>query len=385
MGSNQSEGPAGKGENRWTGSGPTFFSRDVNRNALNDSAYGKISTVRFRAQGTARARDFSLRLAGRVQPGLRSSARQTASARLNLDLLRSFFSIAEFGSLSKAAEQLHVSQSTLTRQVQTLETEIGGQLLERGHSGVALTAAGHALLNGMRPVVAKADLAISEARKLARGQSASIRIGYLMSAAAEYLNPALAALRKSHPETKVRLVDLSAGEQIAALRRGDLDVVVLANTNEAIAREFFVRRIATLPAVVALPETHALAASDDIALADLRRELFVGADSDDIPGYNSWIIQLCRRAGFRPKLVENATSLSHHLSTVVAENAVAVLPVLVSKLKVPGVVFRPLRSPPVKCELQVAWQRGKIAEPVRDLVNLLTKKAGAAATEPRLP
>lgn len=294
---------------------------------------------------------------------------------MNLDLLRSFFAIAEFGSLSKAAEQLHVSQSTLTRQVQGLETEIGGQLLERGHSGVALTAAGHVLLEGMRPVVARADIVVSEARKLALGQSASLRIGYLMSAAGEYLNPALAALRRSHPETKVRLVDLSPGEQITALRRGELDVVVLGNINPAVAREFFVRRIATLPVVVAVPETHALALADGIALADLRRELFVGANPDDVPGFNSWIIQLCRRAGFRPKIVENADGLTQTLSLLVAENAVTLLPGLVSKFKVPGVTFRPLRSPPVKWELQVAWQRGKITEPVRDLVNLLTKKA----------
>ena len=294
---------------------------------------------------------------------------------MNLDLLRSFFATAEFGSLSKAAEQLHVSQSTLTRQVQALETEIGGQLLERGHSGVALTAAGHALLEGMRPVVARSDIVVSEVRKLARGQSASLRIGYIMSAAGEYLNPALAALRRSHPETKVRLVDLSPGEQISALRRGELDVVLLGNINATIGREFFVRRIATLPVVVALPETHALAAGADIALADLRREVFVGANPEDIPGFNSWIIQLCRRAGFRPKIVENANGLTHTLSLLVAENAVTLLPGLVSKFKVPGVTFRPLRSPAVKWDLQVAWQRGKIAEPVRDLVNLLTKKS----------
>src|SRR3954470_13530940 len=113
-------------------------------------------------------------------------------ANVNLDLLRSFFAISEFGSMSKAAEQLHVSQSTLTRQMQTLETEVGGQLMERGHSGVALTAAGHALLEGMRAVVAKADVVVAEARKLALGQSASLRIGYITSAAGEYLNPALA-------------------------------------------------------------------------------------------------------------------------------------------------------------------------------------------------
>ena len=302
---------------------------------------------------------------------------------VNLDLLRSFFAISEFGSLSKAAEQLHVSQSTLTRQAQALETEIGGQLLERGHSGVALTAAGHALLEGMRPVVARADIVISEARKLARGQSASVRIGYLMSAAGEYLNPALASLRRSHPQTKVMLVDLSPGDQIAALRRGELDVVILGNINAAISREFFVRRIATLPVMFALPETHSLAAEEGIALADLRREVFVGADPDQIPGFNNWIIQLCRRAGFRPKIVEIANGLTHTLSLLVAENAFTLLPGLVSKFKVPGVTFRPLRSPAVKWDLQVAWQRGKIVEPVRELVDLLTRKSRVAVTDSR--
>lgn len=293
---------------------------------------------------------------------------------MNLDLLRSFFAISEFGSMSKAAEQLHVSQSTLTRQMQTLEAEIGGRLLERSPSGVALTAAGHALLEGMRPVVAKADIVVSETRKLALGRSASVRIGYLMSAASDYLNPAIASLRRSHPETKVHLVDLSPGEQIAALRRGELDVVVLGSLNAAISREFFVRRIETFPVVVALPENHALAAEEGIALADLKKEMFVGADPDDLPGFNNWMIQLCRTAGFRPKIVENSESLTHTLSLLVAENAVTLLPALMEKFNVPGVAFRPLRGTKVKWDLQVAWHRGKITEPVRELVNLLTNR-----------
>lgn len=302
---------------------------------------------------------------------------------MNLDLLRSFFAITEFGSMSKAAEQLHVSQSTLTRQMQTLEAEIGGPLLERGHSGVALTAAGHALLDGMRPVVARADIVTSEARKLARGQSASVRIGYIMSAAGEYLNPALGALRRSHPDTKIHLVDLSPGDQIAALRRGELDVVVLGNINAAIPREFFVRRIATFPVVVALPETHPLAAGEEVALADLRKEMFVGANPDEIPGFNNWLVQLCRRGGFRPRIVENADSVTQTLSLLVAENAVALLPALVQRFQVPGVAFRPLDGSPVKWDLQVAWQRGKITAPVRELVSVLTK--GRPAGSPPRP
>lgn len=305
---------------------------------------------------------------------MRRLCRRAAFEAVNLDLLRSFFAISEFGSLSRAAEQLHLSQSTLTRQVQSLETEMGGQLMERGHRGVALTAAGHALLEGMRPVVARADIVVAETRRLARGQTSSLRVGYLMSAAGDYLNPALAALRRSRPHTKIRLVDLSPGDQVAALRGGGLDVAVLGNVNAAVAREFFVRRIATLDVVVALPETHELAEGDEIFLRDLRREAFVGADPEDIPGFNNWMIQLCRRAKFRPKIVENADSLTHALSLLVAENAVMLMPSLVSKFKVPGVTFRPLGGATVKWDLQVAWQRGKIAEPVKELVDLLTKK-----------
>ena len=155
---------------------------------------------------------------------------------MNLDLLKTFVAIAESGSLSRTAEGWRVAQSTLTRQVQALEAEIGGRLLERSHRGVALTAAGQALLAGIRPLVGQLDAAVAEARKLARGQSGSVRIGYVMSAATEYLNPALAVLRAKHPEVKVKLVDLSPGEQIAGLRKGELDVALVGLADASLAR-----------------------------------------------------------------------------------------------------------------------------------------------------
>ena len=65
---------------------------------------------------------------------------------MNVDLLRSFFAMAGHGSLNQAAVRLHVSQSTLTRQLRTLEQAVGGSLFERSPGGVALTATGHALL-----------------------------------------------------------------------------------------------------------------------------------------------------------------------------------------------------------------------------------------------
>lgn len=290
---------------------------------------------------------------------------------MNLDLLRSFFAIVEHGSLNRAAERLHVSQSTLTRQMQSLEQEVGGQLLERSTSGVAITAAGHALAEGMRPVLVSFDAALATARARARGRSALLRIGYLMSLAGEYLHPALATLRKDHPEVDVKLLDLSPGEQIAALRAGEIDLALVGQCGRDVAKEFFVRRLATFPVCAVLAASHSLAGREAVKLAELKGELFVGAHERDLPGHNAWITQLCRRAGFRPRFVLEAESLVHGFATVVTEGAVDLQPEYTRKAAGSGVVFVPLRDKNVTWDLYVAWQRGKISSPIRVILDAL--------------
>jgi len=293
---------------------------------------------------------------------------------VNLDLLRSFFAIVEQGSLNKAADRLRVSQSTLTRQMQALEQEAGGPLLERSPGGVALTAAGHALLEGTRPLLAKFDAVLAGVRQRARGQSAELRIGYLMSAAADYLNPALAALRKAHPEVKVKMRDLSPGEQIAALRAGEIDVALVGYAGTFLEKEFYVKNIAMLPVLVAMAEDNPLAKLASVKPADLRKAVFVGAAEADMPGHNQWVSRLCKRAGFRARFVQDADSLTHALSLSVTEGAISLQPDYAGKTTVPGVVFRPLRDKAATCPLMVAWQRGKASAPVRTLVEALTAK-----------
>src|SRR6188508_2076465 len=88
--------------------------------------------------------------------------------------LRYFIAVAERGSVSQAAVDLHISQSALSETLRKLETELGVDLLERSSRGVALTSAGDALLAGARDAIERFDAALAAAR----GQTGRLRVGF---------------------------------------------------------------------------------------------------------------------------------------------------------------------------------------------------------------
>jgi DNA-binding transcriptional LysR family regulator len=114
-----------------------------------------------------------------------------------------------------------------------------------------------------------------------------------------------------------------------------------------------------------------LAKHASLKLSDLRHELFIGVSERDMPGHNHWITQLCRRAHFRPRFVVEAESLTHGLASIVSEGAIDLLPEYATKTAVPDIAYRPLRDTAASCELLVAWQRGKLSEPVRAMLETL--------------
>src|SRR5215470_3112088 len=98
-----------------------------------------------------------------------------------------------------------MSQPSLTRQIQLLEHDLGGRVLERTSVGVRPTSEGHALAEKARALLGYYDSTVAEARRIVRGETEQLRIGYLASAGKEYLGSALAALRQAHPKVKVKM------------------------------------------------------------------------------------------------------------------------------------------------------------------------------------
>ena len=296
-----------------------------------------------------------------------------------ITLLRSFFAVVEEGSLHRAAARLRLSQPARARQMQALEHELGCKLLERSSTGVSPTAAGHALIEKMRPMLARYDEALSAVRRLARGESAQVRIGYLASMTQDFLKPALAAFQKAHPTVKVQLRDLSPGEQITALGEGAIDLAITGQEGSSLGRDFYARKLATLPLVAVVPADHRLASRSHLALAELRGERFVGTPERELPGRTRWLTRLCRQCGgFRPKFIQEAESLAHGLELVVNEEAVLLAPAYLRGCPSAGIAMVPVSDAAAAWDFWVAWQRGRTGPALRTLLDALSEAVKAA-------
>ena len=295
-----------------------------------------------------------------------------------LEKIRLFLVVLEEGSLRRAAGRLRISQSALTRQMQSLEHELGGRVLERTSVGVRPTVGGHDLAERAKTLLADYDSTMAEVRRLVRGESERLRIGYIASAVKEYLGPALAVLRRAYPRLKVKMLDQTPGEMIIALRQGKIDLALTLHGIDLLSRDFYARKLATVRSLVALPVSHRFATESQVFLSQLKGETFVQGSDDVVPGYTRRIIRFCRKyGGFRPRLVsiDVAFCLAESLAVAANEDAISIQPAFISHLNVPNVVMVPIADAGATWDLFVIWQRGKIASPLRTLLSELNLKS----------
>ncbi len=288
-----------------------------------------------------------------------------------IERFRALLIVIEEGSVNRAAVRLRITQPALSRQMKALEDDLGGRLLERETSGVKPTGLGHALVKSMRPVLDAYDAALAEVRRQSRGERSELRVGYLTSAAQSVLTPALAQLRKTHPDLKLKLHDMSPREQIDALRAGKLDLALIGQEGAVAAREFYSHKLWSLGVCAALADSDPFAGRKSIAIKELKTRDFIGIDEDQMPGRNRWMVGLCRAAGFKPRFAVVTDGITHVLSQVVSESAVTLLPEYFLEFKHPGVVFVPVSDAKARWDFIVLWQRGKTPATTHALVEAL--------------
>lgn len=189
--------------------------------------------------------------------------------------LRYFLAVAEELHFTRAAERVYVSQPALSKQIRALERQLGVELFRRDRRGVALTAAGTALLPHARRVLEGWEEAATVVERARAARRSTLVVGMSTSPGRGGLLPAIRSrFTAAHPDAAVRLRQVGWEDPTAGLAGGEADVAfVWLPLPDAGRYDWTV--VAEEPRLVALPETHPLAARTDLTLADLADEPFL--------------------------------------------------------------------------------------------------------------
>ena len=251
---------------------------------------------------------------------------------MTLDQLRYFIHVAGTGSFSQSAGALGISQPSLSRHIQQLEGALGAALFDRYHRPMVLTDAGQFFLEHCQKHVHALDEAITLTRHFHHAPaSGQFSIGFVASILYGLLPEFVSALKQRCPALDVRLIELSANEQIDALKAGEID----AGFGRFLCADSFIRQIFLRHErfVVALPISHPLAqrAPDvGISFKELMDETLILYHRTPLPsldGHGSdQLLHLFAQRNLHPTRTAQARDLQIALGLVSAGEGVTLVP-----------------------------------------------------------
>lgn len=186
-----------------------------------------------------------------------------------LKQLRYFQSVVRLNSFSEAAEENFISQSAISQQVQALERELGFQLLERKNRGFTLTPAGEYFYQKSLILTADYERMCSEAAKIAKGDRASLKIGYLRCYTGGEFHRALELFSEKHLDVDVSVTYGNHEELYAMLRSEGVDLI-LNDQRRAFSGEYVNLLLTTRESYVEVPARSPLAQLSRITPAELK-------------------------------------------------------------------------------------------------------------------
>lgn len=208
-----------------------------------------------------------------------------------------FLRVAADRSLTSAATALGYTQSAVSRQVQSLEAELGVALFDRLPRGVRLTEAGRVLLPHAEAVRDRLAAARAELDALRTLDGGLLRVGAFPTADAALVPRTLAAFHTLHPRVSVARTEGSSGKHLRLLAAGDLDVAVVSDTAGRNLAGCTLHHLLDEPMYVALPEGHLLAGRRELRLADLADEEWVAGSTQP----KDTLMRPAAESGFRPR------------------------------------------------------------------------------------
>lgn len=243
---------------------------------------------------------------------------------MDLRQLRAFVAVARERNFTRAAEQLHMAQPPLSRQIRQLEDELGVQLLLRSRP-VRLTDAGRLFHEEALQILGRVEQVKESARRMAHAERRVVTLGFVASTLYGGLPHVVRRLRQQRPDVDVRLLEMMSVHQVEALQTGRIDIGFgrIRTDDDSVERQ--VLREERL--VVAIPPSHPLAAVPaSMRLAGLAGQRLILYPSTPRPSFADEVLSMVRDQGLHPESLQEVRELQTALGLVAAEVGVCVVP-----------------------------------------------------------
>ena len=189
---------------------------------------------------------------------------------MELRHLRYFVSLADCLSFTRAAERVHVTQSTLSHQIRQLEDEVGQPLFDRIGKKVVTTEAGELFLGFATRALKEVDLGLAMLKPGASGLTGQVRIGATHTFNIGLIPECVALFLARHPTVQVRVEELPAEQIGAKLHAGDLDIGIAYRPNGP--TDLWFEPLYNEEMVLVVSDTHPLAGRKRIRMVELHRQ-----------------------------------------------------------------------------------------------------------------
>ena len=247
---------------------------------------------------------------------------------MNLDQLQSFVTVAQLGNFTRAAEQLHLAQPSLSRQIASLETDLGAELFHRARGGSTLTTAGESLLPLARRMLADAESVRRELGELAGLRRGRVRLGATPTLCISLVAEVLSTFHGSYPEIELHVSEKGSLRLLDELAAGELDLALITTSDVMSSDRFVVTPLLEEEVVVISSASSApITARDAISLeavAELPQVLF--SSTYDL---RSATDAAFRAAALTPNVVLEGAEMDAVLRFVERGLGVAIVPAMV--------------------------------------------------------
>lgn len=283
-----------------------------------------------------------------------------------------FMKTVECKSFTKAADELFISQSAISKSVKKLEEELQVTLIDRSHRKFSLTRQGEIVYDFAKEMFAYYEIKERELRNKLREEDTCVRFGLPPAAGSVFFSSSIFSFLDKNPSVDLKIYDGTSKFIVDKLLKGDLDIGIAISPFED--DRFYIREIYLSEAVLVVSKDHPLSKKEIVDFSELKDEKFVQVTEDYM--YYQVFIDLCHKAGFHPNIIFKSNQWNLLLEIVGSNKGVSILPKpLIDKYSKDKISQVHLEEPNFPWILYIIYLKSKVlTQSMKQFINMCTEK-----------